>query len=434
MKTLRKFALFIIGIFILMLWSGIVRNAALGQRAAGPLTGPIKTFSEIPSNMKMAYNHFFRAPQYYLKTNAEDVNDINNLSYNLYGSYTYRQGDQYNVELKNFKTNKVIKTWDLPIEILSEHYEVGQNDRIYPAKMMSDRDVIVSWNEKPGLIRLDSSSNVKWFNKDFIFHHALNFDHKGNIWMPGVKHEEGIIVPKTLSVDGEKTDYRDDLVLSVDAKTGKTLYSKSLTSIFLENDLDELLNKATHVTDPFHLNDVQPVVIDSSKYFKKGDIFLSFRHLSAVIQFRPSTDKVIKVIDGPFTFQHDVDILSDSTIGLFNNNSAAWDVNFNKNEFKPSNGTIQRKITHSNVLIYNFETDSFKALYENNFIENEIYTGAEGLFEFLPNGDMFVEEQNSGLLWVLNKNGVVLKTKLKSDIEGYHYLPNWTTIYTDINF
>jgi hypothetical protein len=434
MNKLRKLALLIIGIFILMLWSGIVRNAALGQRAAGPLTGPIKSFSEIPSNMKMAYNHFFHAPEYYLKTKAEDSNDINNLDYDLYGSYAYRNGNQFNVELKNFKTNNVLKTWIIPIDFLAKHYEVGQNDRLYPAKLIANRDIIVSCNEKPGLIRIDSTSNIKWFNKDYIFHHAMNFDDEGNIWMPGVKHEDGIIIPKTLSVDGKKTDYRDDLVLSIDSKTGKTLYSKSLTDIFLENDLGELLNKATHVTDPFHLNDVQPVVIDSSSFFNRGDLFLSFRHLSAVLQFRPSTDKVVKVIEGPFTFQHDLDVLSDNTIALFNNNSPAWDVNFNKNEFKPSNGTIQRKITHSNVLIYNFESDSFEALYEKEFIENKIFTGAEGLFELLPNGDMFVEEQNSGLLWVLNKNGVVLKTTLKSDIEGYHYLPNWTTIYTDINF
>ncbi len=434
MKTIRKLALIVIGIFVLMLWSGIVRNAALGQNAAGPLTDPIRAFSEIPSNMKMAFNHFFRAPEYYLKTKERDLKDINNLSYDLYGSYAYRSGDQFNIELKNFKSDKILKTWELPVEVLSKYYEVGQNDRLYPTRLMANRDLIASCNEKPGLLRLDSTSKVKWFNKDFIFHHAMNLDHKGNIWIPGVKHEDGLIVPKTVSVDGKKTEYRDDLILNVDAKTGKTLYSKSLTDIFIENELDELLNKATHITDPFHLNDVQPVVTDSSSYYNKGDLFLSFRHLSTIVHYRPSTGKVVTVIDGPFTFQHDVDVLSDSTIAIFNNNSPAWDVHFNKNEFKPSNGTIQRKITHSNVLIYNFETDSFEALYEDQFVENEIFTGAEGLYEILPNGDMFVEEQGAGILWVLNEDGVVLKTVIKSDIEGYHYLSNWTTIYTDINF
>ena len=103
-------------------------------------------------------------------------------------------------------------------------------------------------------------------------------------------------------------------------------------------------------------------------------------------------------------------------------------------DFKPTKETFERKITHSNVLIYNFENDSYSALYENQFISNNIFTNAEGLYEILDNGDLFFEEQNSGVIWVINKNGVVLKTVLKSDIEGYHYLPNWTTTYTSINF
>ncbi len=417
-----------------MLWSGIVRNVTLGQRTLGPLTDPIKSFSELPSNVKAAYNHFLVAPEYYLKTKEQDKEDINRLTYDLYGSYAYRNGNTFRIELKNFKNNEIIKTWKLPVDYLSKNHQVGQNDRLFPAKLMKDRGIIVACDEQPGLIRLDSASNVMWHNKDYIFHHGMTFDHKGNIWTPGVKHEDGIIVPNTLSVDGTKVDYRDDMVLNVDVNTGKTLYSKSLTSIFKENNLMELLNKGSIVTDPFHLNDVQPVVADSSRYFNKGDVFLSFRHLSAILQFRPSTGKVIKVIEGPFTYQHDVDIVNDSTIALFNNNTAAMNVKFNKFEFKPSNGDIQRKITHSNVLIYKFETDSFEALYEKEFIKNEIYTEAEGLYELLPNGDLFVEEQGPGVLWVLNNNGVVLKTTLKSDIEGYHYLPNWTSIYTDINF
>lgn len=434
MKIIRKIALLVIAVFVLMLWSGIVRNVTLGQRSLGVLTDPIKSFSELPSNMKSAYNHFLIAPEYYLKTSEEDKIDINELSYDLYGAYSYRNGSSFTIELRNFKNNEISKTWNLDFDYLSNHYKVGQNDRLFPAKLIKDRGLIVACDEKPGLIRLDSTSRVVWHNKDFIFHHGMNFDHKGNIWTPGVKHEDGIIIPNTVLVDGKKIDYRDDLVLNVDVKTGKTLYSKSLTSIFKENNLSELLNRGSILTDPFHLNDVVPVVADSSRHFNKGDVFLSFRHLSAILQFRPSTGKVIKIIEGPFTYQHDVDIVNDSTIALFNNNTVALDVKYNKFEFKPSNDIIQRKITHSNVLIYDFETDSFKALYEKEFIKNEIYTEAEGLYELLPNGDLFVEEQGSGVLWVLNKNGVVLKTTLKSDIEGYHYLPNWTSIYTDINF
>ncbi len=417
-----------------MIWSGIIRNVTLGQRTMGPLTQPIKSYSEVLSDMKKAYNHFLRAPEYYLSTRDEDKEDINKLTYDLYGVYSFRKGNTFQIELKNFKDDHVSFNWEVDVNYLSNHYEVGQNDRLFPPKLIKDRGLIIACDEKPGLIRLDSLSKVVWFNSDFIFHHGMNFDEKGNIWTPGAKHEDGIIVPNTLSLDGSKIDYRDDMVLNVDAVTGKTLYSKSLTSIFMENDLEELMNKATLVTDPFHLNDVQPAVTEGSPFFNIGDLFLSFRHLSVIVQFRPSTDKVVRVIQGPFTFQHDVDIISDNSIALLNNNTVTSDNNFNKFEFKPVNQAIQRKITHSNVLIYNFEQDTFEAIHENAFIENNIYTEAEGLYEILPNGDLFFEEQNSGILWVLNEKGVVLKTRLKSDIEGYHYLPNWTTTYMNINF
>lgn len=417
-----------------MIWSGIVRHVTLGQRTFGSLTEPVKKFSELPSDMKAAYNFIFLAPDYYLKTKDADKETINKLSYDLYGSYAYRNGDAFKIELKNFKNDELIKTWDLPVEYLSKHHEVGTNDRLYPSKLMENRGVIVSCDERPGLIRLDSASNVVWHNKDFIFHHAVNFDAKGNAWICGAKHKNGSVAPSTVSVDGKKINYRDDLIVNVDAKTGKTLYSKSLTELFKENNLSELINRASVVEDPFHLNDVEPVVLQDSTYFNTGDVFMSFRHLSAIIQYRPSTEKVIKVIEGPFTYQHDVDILSPNTIALFNNNGLVKDNSNYENYDTYPKTNVQREIINSNILVYNFEEDTYNALYEKAFIDNKIYTGAEGLYDLLPNGDLFVEEQNSGILWVLNENGVVLKTTLKSDIEGYHYLPNWTSIYTNINF
>lgn len=430
MKVVKKIAIGIILIFLLMVWSGIVRNVSLGEKSLGFLTEPIKSFSEGVSNIKRTYTYIFNAPDYYIKTKKTDALDINSLSYNLYGLYSYRNGDVFKIELKNFKDESINHEWVIPVNRLSENHEVDGNDRLYPATLMDGFDVVVSCNERPGLLRMDSSSKEKWFNNDFIFHHAMNKDSIGNIWIPAVKHDKGIIVPMRVSIEGHTTNYRDDLIVKVDAKTGKTLYSKSLTDIFLENNLDHLINRSPYVIDPFHLNDIQPV-LESSNFFKEGDLFLSFRSNSVVVQFRPSTNKVVKVIEGPFTFQHDVDIISPNSIAILNNNSIVNQVTYSEIEFKPTNQSIERKIDHSNVLIYNFEEDTYSSLYEDHFITHKIFTGAEGLYRLLPNGDLFFEEQGSGILWVINQSGVVLKTTLKSNIEGYHYLPNWTTTYLE---
>ncbi|PWK20388.1 arylsulfotransferase family protein [Xanthomarina spongicola] len=430
MKFVKKIAIIIILLFLLMVWSGIVRNVSLGERSLGVLTEPVKTFSETLSNIKKTYTYIFKAPEYYIKTKDADALDINSLSYNLYGLYSYRNGDAFKIELKNFKDNTLKHEWNVPVNRLSEDYEVDGNDRLYPATLMQDFDIIVSCNERPGLLRMDSNSKEKWFNSDFIFHHAMNLDSIGNMWIPAVKHDNGIIVPMKVLLEGHTTSYRDDLIVKVDANTGETLYSKSLTDIFLENDLESLLNKSPYVNDPFHLNDIQPV-LESSNYFKEGDLFLSFRSSSLVIQYRPSTNTVEKIIEGPFTFQHDVDIISPNSIAILNNNTIVTQVSYSEIEFKPTNQSVERKISHSNVLIYNFEEDTYRPLYEEHFIKHNIFTGAEGLYRIFPNGDMFFEEQGSGILWVINQSGVVLKTTLKSDIEGYHYLPNWTTTYLE---
>jgi len=413
-----------------MIWSGVVRNVTLGQRSAGFLSEPIKSFSEMLSNTKRAYNHYLKAPKYYLKTKDSDKQDINKLSYDFYGLYTFRNGNEYNIQLKNFRNNTIKHDWKISVDKLSENYEVGQNDRLYPATLMENLDIIVSCNENPGLIRMDSSSKQKWYNKDFIFHHAMNLDSLGNIWIPGAKHDHGDLTPNVLSIENEKHYYRDDLLVNVNAKTGETIYSKSLTDIFMENGLEYLINTSPYPIDPFHLNDVQPVN-KTTDYFTEGDLFISFRHLSTIMIFRPSTDKVIKILQGPFLFQHDVDIISPNAIAILNNNTIAKQSNGYDHEFKPTNQTFERKIDHSSVVIYNFEDNTFNALYEEQFIENGIFTDAEGLYNLLPNGDMFFEEQGPGILWVINKEGVVLKTTLKSNIEGYHYLPNWTTTYTN---
>ena len=71
--------------------------------------------------------------------------------------------------------------------------------------------------------------------------------------------------------------------------------------------------------DPIHLNDIEPVRKDGP-YWRKGDLFLSLRSPSTVMLYRPSTNKVIWRKDGPWSKQHDVDILDDHRISIFNNN------------------------------------------------------------------------------------------------------------------
>ena len=93
----------------------------------------------------------------------------------------------------------------------------------------------------------------------------------------------------------------DDAIVKLD-KNGKILYEKSVSQIFIENGLEYLLFSSgdlRFVNDPIHLNDIQPVNNDGN-FWKRGDVFLSLRHQSMVILFRPSTNKIIWKGTGPF--------------------------------------------------------------------------------------------------------------------------------------
>ena len=92
------------------------------------------------------------------------------------------------------------------------------------------------------------------------------------------------------------------------SKDGKTLFSKSIIEILIENNLDHLFGDLSD--DPIHLNDVQPTLLNTD-YWNKDDLFLSIRDLSLILLYRPSTNKIIWYQQYPWVFQHDVDIINE---------------------------------------------------------------------------------------------------------------------------
>lgn len=184
--------------------------------------------------------------------------------------------------------------------------------------------------------------------------------------------------------------------------------------------------RSTKAEDPFHLNDVQPA-LSTTKYWNRGDVFMSFRNMSAVLQYRPNTGEVIRVITGPFYAQHDVDFVNDSTIALFNNNSHNM-MQFNKSNWPKVDEQVDLGKFYSHILEYDLARQEFTYIEKATFDENQIFTYTEGLFESLPGGGYFIEEQNDAVIWVIRDGEVLYKNVLDSQHEGYHHLSNWTRI------
>ena len=149
----------------------------------------------------------------------------------------------------------------------------------------------------------------------------------------------------------------------------------------------------------------------SNDYWSKGDIFLSVRSLSLIILYRPSTNEVIWYKQGPWRFQHDIDIVDDNTIAIFDNNVTLGGVS-------------------SIIIIYIFiilKPGPAKK-YEKLFINHNINSKTGSLYKILENGDIYVEEEEHGRI-------------LRGDSEGnlrwefiWNSLINWSRYISEDEF
>ena len=121
---------------------------------------------------------------------------------------------------------------------------------------------------------------------------------------------------------------------------------------------------------------------------KNGDVFLSVRHLSCIVQIRDNS--IIRVISGSFNQQHDVDIVNENVLRIYNNNSARS--YFNLSEW------------YSNVVTYNLETEEERT-YFNELAMNSI---TEGQIQDV-NNFVVIENQNEHELIVLDDDKIVFR-------------------------
>ena len=322
------------------------------------------------------------------------------------------------VDLINFKT---IHTYKHDIAEMNAKVQNAQefpriNIDNHPARfryfhpLILEDGSIISEGLYSVLHKIDFCSNLLWINDEETFHHSKMLDHDGNIWVSGrMKPQSQYIKKYSLK------DFSDDSIIKIN-KDGKILFNKSVSEILIENKIEPenfaLKLYLSGVIDPIHLNDIEPAMNDT-QYWNKGDVFLSPRHQSAIIHYRPSTNKVINYITGPFAQQHDVDIISDSEISIFDNN------NFVVNN------------EHSEVLIYNFKNKKFRKLFNTQLKKENFKTISGGLHHILKDGALMVEEQNHGRILLFDNKGEKEWEFVNKDKNGDIGDVNWFRVIED---
>ena len=148
-------------------------------------------------------------------------------------------------------------------------------------------------------------------------------------------------------------------------------------------------------------------------HWQKGDLFLSFRSPSLVALYRPSAGKFVWWQAGPWQSQHDVDILDDHRIAVFNNNA------YNR-------GLGSRVEGVSETVIYDFETGAVTSPFLETMERFATATVSEGLQDFTPSGHLIFEEENRGRMFIIDAAGEVVATFANRADNGEIYRLGWS--------
>ena len=137
--------------------------------------------------------------------------------------------------------------------------------------------------------------------------------------------------------------------------------------------------------------------------------------MHAIVHYRPNSNKIINYITGPFHHQHDIDIISEKEISIFNNNTIN-DMNV------------------SEVLIYNFENQKFTKVLNEQLKKDNFQTTTNGLAHFFKDGSLLVEEQNHGRIIIYDKNGNKELEYVNKDKNGNIGLIKWVRVIENQEF
>ena len=415
----------VLGFVAAVIFAAIVRNVALGFDRYGVLGEIAYSIASVPADAKTL-----------LRQNENP--DSNGMSVPDAGRFDTRSGwsvepsttlkpldgyllfsrydgdfQQHTIELFDLSTQKVEHRVEIDADLLFKNVDpenniLSLNDwntarfrAIHPV-VLQNGDLLIKNHHSP-MFRINACGGLIW-DLQYPFHHSSEIGPNGDLWTTAQVHPT--------QIEGLSETYRDDSIIrvSIDGDVG---YHQSLTEVMLNQGYGNLLfSNGKFDEDPIHLNDVQPVLSDGP-FWQKGDVFLSLRHLSMIILFRPSTNQIVWMKQGPWAGQHDVDVIDDHTIAVFNNNM------FNMGDQEFVEGT-------SEILFYDFVTDTVSSPYKDIFENHEIRTATEGLFTLLENGHLLVEESDAGRLLIFSPDGTLVAENVNRAENGLVYHLGWS--------
>ncbi len=319
-------------------------------------------------------------------------------------------------ELVDLNTQELVHRWSFDVDGIWPEIDfessltslpVDRGTGRFRAHSLLLRDGSLVVQDVTPLLRFDHCGRLLWSQGVDLFHHSTELDQDGNIWVPTT------IEPRTVELGNWRFDDNGIALLNPD---GEVLFNRSLAHILDENGLAMYVygqGEAHH--DPFHVNDLQPV-LDDGVMWRKGDLFISLRNKSMLVLYRPATNRIIWKQVGPWMHQHDVDLLDDRRIAVFDNGS-------------------RTKYTHHFIVpetndwvVLDVVSGRIERPFRDAFRKLNIRTPLEGLAELMSDSELMVEETNYGRLVAFDRIGNIVWQFINRAGNGNVYEMSWSRL------
>ena len=364
----------------------------------------------------MLVNNRFPQIDGFKKNSEMQPGAVTDDGYLLLSAYDSSKG-QSTVKLIRISDEQVLHEWSPDVVELeeSQHTEseffnladMRPTDyRMIHPLLLDDGSIVFKY--RGPLFRVNACSEIEW-GIDGVFHHSIEPGSDGNFWVSTV------IEPG--SYDKVKfVGYRDDAIAKV-SPDGTVLFTKSVSKMLEENGYRGLLFGAgPYDNDAIHLNDIQPA-LSTTPYWNKGDLLLSLRDRSAVLLYRPSTNKIIWLKTGPWLNQHDVDFIRQSEISIYGNDVMRT----------PVGSALVG--THNNIYIVDLADGNISTPYAEALQKLDVRTLSQGEQEILENGDIYIEETDYARILRLSPKESVWEYTVRVDDQTLSMV-NWSRYLT----
>jgi hypothetical protein len=286
----------------------------------------------------------------------------------------------------------------------AENWNDAHFRQIHPL-LLANGELILKDHYSP-LFRVNACGLRRWMIDRQVFHHSTEADAEGNVWVPTIAERQ--------SLQRVKKSFREDMLTQV-SPDGRILHNVSVPQLLIRNGkTDWLFANGMYNDDPTHLNDIEPVLADGP-YWKKGDVFVSLRNVSTILLYRPSTGRIVWMQRGPWLSQHDVDVLDDHRIIVYDNNAQ-------------DRGALAFVEGNSHIMIHDFATGRTQVdpVTEPLMKAQNIRTLSAGLYARLPDGSSLVEDVTEARLFIVRPNGRIAAEYVNRAEDGAVYHLGWS--------